>query len=810
MDSSDSPSLSPAVLGSLRSLSVFFLPKDLIDTLTYSTPDLVAQSSAPLLTSSSSSSHEPSTTSDEHSDKILSLPLKVTPSCRTCAVPMFASVDTQREHVKSDWHLYNLKQQLLDQQAAPVSFHQFQDMILTATATTTTPSTTASRKTIQQKSSPSTTSTSMVLCKSSEVAIQTIMSQLDINVKENKQARESDPVLLRQRMIQEQQLQEIRRSPMLWFSSTLYGTSVQFGIYKNALTNKGNCDHLVEHIKSIQIPVPPPPPKRVKAKRAARAKAKALLESQQKQQSGQSEETEQDLISALQKDLENAAGVATATPTVDNTAVMEATFTHQLAPATDAPPRYWTLILLGGGHFAGMVVDVRGQAKKAHSQGSHARELKIVAHKTFHRYTVRRKNGGAQSSFGAANSAGAMVRMYNERALKLEVRELLDAWSDWILQSECVFMHAPGNNKRTVFYEDSIMNRADREGHLRSFPFMTRRPTLTELKRAYQELTTVKIIQPPEEGQLNDSADQAVVVAPRTVSHTPVGVASTAAGAETVKTKTISTYSVSVPLLKLVELVKKGRVEAIDNHFARTGLDPSQMLPKSPRQEYDQRRTPTLLHLASFYGQSQVVQQLLEKHGADPTATISSLIKRMDKTLAPVSDELLDLAITTKPWTAYDVAKDKETRNAFRRAMARMPDAWDWTGLARVPSALTPEMEAESRRQGGSKSDGGKRSENESDGNDEVVQNVQPESSVIPCQLETPRLTVQERMIADREKRAQAAETRRAAQLSARAMRMAKPKSRVECNSCGTDLGALSPFERFGHPCNEQSKLGRN
>ncbi|KAH7043746.1 hypothetical protein BKA57DRAFT_427909 [Linnemannia elongata] len=686
MYSSDSPSLSPAVLGSLRSLSVFFLPKDLIDTLTYSTPDLVAQSSTPLLTSSSSSSssHDTSTISGEHSDKILSLPLKVTPSCRTCAVPMFASVDKQREHVKSDWHLYNLKQQLLDQQAAPVSFNQFQDMILTATATTTTPSTTAPRKTIQQKSSPSTTSTSM-----------------------------------------EQQLQEIRRSPMLWFSSTLYGTSVQFGIYKNALTNKGNCDHL-------------------------------------------------------------------------------------LAPATDAPPRYWTMILLGGGHFAGMVVDVRGLAKKAHSQGSHARELKIVAHKTFHRYTVRRKNGGAQSSFGAANSAGAMVRMYNERALKLEVRELLDAWSDWILQSECVFMHAPGNNKRTVFYEDSIMSRADREGHLRSFPFMTRRPTLTELKRAYQELTTVKIIQPPEEGQLNDSADQAVVVAPRTVSHTPVGVASTAAGAKTVKTKTISTYSVSAPLLKLVELVKKGRVEAIDNHFARTGLDPSQMLPKSPRQEYDQRRTPTLLHLASFYGQSQVVQQLLEKHGADPTATISSLIKRMDKTLAPVSDELLDLAITTKPWTAYDVAKDKETRNAFRRAMARMPDAWDWTGLARVPSALTPEMEAESRRQGGSKSDGGKRSENESDGNDEVVQNVQPESSVIPCQLETPRLTVQERMNADREKRAQAAETRRAAQLSARAMRMAKPKSRDECNSCGTDLGALSPFERFGHPCNEQSKLGRN
>ncbi|KAG9062588.1 hypothetical protein KI688_004890 [Linnemannia hyalina] len=798
MDSSDSPPLSPAVLGSLRSLSVFFLPKDLIDTLTYTTPDLAVHPSTPLLTS------------DEQPDKILSLPLKVTPSCRTCAVPMFASVDKQREHVRSDWHLYNLKQQLLDQQAAPISFHQFQEMILAATAMTTAPSTTASHKTIPRQSSQSTTSTSVVLYKSSEVAVQTLMSQLEINVKEKKQARESDPYLIRQRMLQEQQLQDIRRSPMLWFSSTLYGSFVQFGVYKNALTNKGNCDHLVEHIKSIQIPAPPSPPKRVKAKRAVRAKAKTLLESQQKQQSEHSEETEQDVISALQMDLENAAGAATPTPTVDNTALIEATPTHQPAPTANASPRYWTMILLGGGHFAGMIVDLLGQAKKAHSQGSHTSELKIVAHKTFHRYTVRRKNGGAQSSFGAANSAGAMVRMYNERALKLEVRELLEAWSGWILQSECVFMHAPGNNKRTVFYEDSIMSRVDREGLLRSFPFMTKRPTLTEIKRAYQELTTVKIMQPPKEGQLNEGVDQTGAVAPRTVSHTPVGVASITAGTETVKTKPVSTRSVSASLLKLAELVKKGRVETIDNHFARTRLDPSQMLPKSPRQEYDQRRTPTLLHLASFHGQSQVVQQLLEKHGADPTATIPSLIKRMDKTLEPVTDELLDLAITTKPWTAYEVAKDKETRNAFRRAMAKIPDAWDWAGLARVPSALTPEMEAESQKQGRSNSNGSKRSGNESDGNDEVAQDVQPESSVVSCRSETPRPSVQESMAADREKRAQAAETRRSAQLSARAIRMAKPKSRDECMSCGSDLAALSPFERFDHQCNKQSKLGRN
>jgi primosomal protein N' len=42
----------------------------------------------------------------------------------------------------------------------------------------------------------------------------------------------------------------------------------------------------------------------------------------------------------------------------------------------------------------------------------------------------------------------------------------------------------------------------------------------------------------------------------------------------------------------------------------------------------------------------------------------------------------------------YVVSKDKETRDAFRRAMAQKPDAWDWIGRAAVPSALTEELEA--------------------------------------------------------------------------------------------------------------------
>jgi len=68
----------------------------------------------------------------------------------------------------------------------------------------------------------------------------------------------------------------------------------------------------------------------------------------------------------------------------------------------------WGFFMLGSGHFAGAIYDcMSGQA---------------IVHKTFHRYTTRRKQGGAQStsdnSKGKAKSAGSALRRYNELALQ--------------------------------------------------------------------------------------------------------------------------------------------------------------------------------------------------------------------------------------------------------------------------------------------------------------------------------------------------------------------------------------------------------
>lgn len=49
--------------------------------------------------------------------------------------------------------------------------------------------------------------------------------------------------------------------------------------------------------------------------------------------------------------------------------------------------RLWTFVMIGGGHFAGAVVDVQQSIKKPNELLE--REVKMVAHKTFHRYTSK-------------------------------------------------------------------------------------------------------------------------------------------------------------------------------------------------------------------------------------------------------------------------------------------------------------------------------------------------------------------------------------------------------------------------------------
>ncbi|KAJ7918760.1 hypothetical protein B0H13DRAFT_1991605 [Mycena leptocephala] len=128
--------------------------------------------------------------------------------------------------------------------------------------------------------------------------------------------------------------------------------------------------------------------------------------------------------------------------------------------------RTWAMFMVAGGHFAGAIPDTE-----------------VLNHKTFHRYTTRRKQGGSQglndNAKGAAKSAGAQLRRYGEQLC--EINQCC----------ERIWIRATGTNRKIfIDYEGCVIEKGD--GRLRTFPFPTRRPTQSELSRCLMELTRAK------------------------------------------------------------------------------------------------------------------------------------------------------------------------------------------------------------------------------------------------------------------------------------------------------------------------------
>ncbi|CAG9826943.1 unnamed protein product [Diabrotica balteata] len=143
----------------------------------------------------------------------------------------------------------------------------------------------------------------------------------------------------------------------------------------------------------------------------------------------------------------------------------------------------WTILMLGGGHFAGAVF----------------KGTEPILHKTFHCYTVRAGQGGSQgardnkSGGSQPKSAGASLRRYNEQALVQHVKSIVETWKTEIENSSLIMYRAAGPYNRGVLFGGStpLLDRANPK--LRTIPFSTRRATFTELKRVHQLLTTVNV-----------------------------------------------------------------------------------------------------------------------------------------------------------------------------------------------------------------------------------------------------------------------------------------------------------------------------
>ncbi|KAF8573751.1 hypothetical protein K439DRAFT_1624824 [Ramaria rubella] len=358
--------------------------------------------------------------------------------------------------------------------------------------------------------------------------------------------------------------------------------------------------------------------------------------------------------------------------------------------------RRWTMLMVAGGHFAGLVVQVRrpdDEDVEEVSVGKKRRpkpkpEVEVLRHKTFHRYTTRRKQGGSQSvndnAKGNAKSAGAQLRRYGEQALRDDIRGLMTDWIDDVSASEIIWIRASVSNKRIFYdYEEAVIKKGDER--LRTFPFPTRRPTLAELTRCLNELTRVKTSHLSEDALLaQDEAYLASLPKPKPI---PTPAANVILPKPVIPQLSKEEEARREKWNRLIEMATKGRIGPFKDLWAREGAALGGIDTRIPERE------STLLHLAAQAGQEEITQFLLEELHADPTIPVGDGERRdidggdSDTSDAPTSG--------ASQRAAYDLARTRGVRNVFRRCAAAHPDWWDWLGTGRVPSVLSHEMEEE-------------------------------------------------------------------------------------------------------------------
>lgn len=197
-----------------------------------------------------------------------------------------------------------------------------------------------------------------------------------------------------------------------------------------------------------------------------------------------------------------------------------------------------------------------------------------------------------------------------------------------------VFVYAPSSNAQTLFGgENVVLDRNDRR--IRKIPFTTRRPTMKEAKRISYLLSLFQKLDSQTLSVTTGIPDGVAALRGEDPSNVPL--------------------QAGKPLDK-----KKVKPRQVENHVAAEHVGEKRSL------EEDLEFTP--LHIAAKAGDTDSVRKLLEED-ADPCSK--------DKAGR----------------TPYTLAKDKETRNIFRRFMAQHPSKWDWHA-ASVPSPLTDELEA--------------------------------------------------------------------------------------------------------------------
>lgn len=152
----------------------------------------------------------------------------------------------------------------------------------------------------------------------------------------------------------------------------------------------------------------------------------------------------------------------------------------------------YAVFLCHGGYFAGGVF-VNGSC---------------VVHKSFQRYVVRKKQGGKQSSnakdAGSYNSIGSQIRAAQEGKWKIDVRDILLAWSGYLNAAAVILYAAPGPQNRAVLTDFSALPPVNgqrvvspistKDARVHKIPLTTHRPNFEEVQRVYETVSKCNVL----------------------------------------------------------------------------------------------------------------------------------------------------------------------------------------------------------------------------------------------------------------------------------------------------------------------------
>ncbi|OMJ10509.1 Protein VMS1 [Smittium culicis] len=283
---------------------------------------------------------------------------------------------------------------------------------------------------------------------------------------------------------------------------------------------------------------------------------------------------------------------------------------------------YWSILLLSGGHFAAGVFNNKTG--------------KLIAHKTIHRYTTRKKQGKSQLSHDkaknrVAKSAGAQIRRYNEQKLLDEVNETLNSWKPYLLNSSRIFQSTSKASRRVFFGGQDSVLLYDPVQRSQS-PSSKLNDTTTDGKAAVSSLDL-------DQHTLDDLSESSDFESDGTLEPEPRPelVAFLYEAAATIQDKSKSNEQV----LNYLETNKEMLLDAF--------LDPAtelRYLEKCPSLKGN--KTPTLLFLATVFERPESIIFLLD-HGDDPSITNGHP------------------PIYSSGKTAYEMAPNRSIRDVFRK-----------------------------------------------------------------------------------------------------------------------------------------------